>query len=318
MSHGSTETTSVLQNKSIASTDRSTEKQAASPILRSATYTELPTREEAQNFPIRSDSIRRSFSENVLTVEHKIEDNESSAIHSSSEDESSDWSIKQTSEVAVANLKHTQEDVTPKFLIGAENSAEESTDEATKKNLTNKSRPRHQNRPSVSGSFSKFARRSWIAPSRSPSPASNKRRSLVETKNLRNQSHDIQPSKSSSKSEKSSEIQRPPLPANGVSRRPSFLSKNSRQHLGSLIRRKSQVQVPSVPALPQSYSTEQLPSLKHKASDLSDVPAVPSSASYERLQNSGQDVPRRKDELWSAFRNLDGDFQKYVVQRIGA
>ncbi|KAL9598379.1 MAG: hypothetical protein Q9219_004541 [cf. Caloplaca sp. 3 TL-2023] len=40
-------------------------------------------------------------------------------------------------------------------------------------------------------------------------------------------------------------------------------------------------------------------------------PTVPPSASIERFQWLGIESPRKKDELWGAFRTLDGDYRKF-------
>lgn len=67
---------------------------------------------------------------------------------------------------------------------------------------------------------------------------------------------------------------------------------------------------PSVPALPRSFSTDKFFTVKDRA------PRKPSSTpqtiSSERLQGSGIEASRKKDELSGAFRALDADFQKHV------
>jgi hypothetical protein len=66
--------------------------------------------------------------------------------------------------------------------------------------------------------------------------------------------------------------------------------------------------VAAVPALPKSYSTDRLP-LRSMGQDK--LPELPKNISKDRLHAMGGETPRRKDELWSNFRALDGDFQKY-------
>ncbi|KAL8945018.1 MAG: hypothetical protein Q9216_000002 [Gyalolechia sp. 2 TL-2023] len=54
---------------------------------------------------------------------------------------------------------------------------------------------------------------------------------------------------------------------------------------------------------------DKLPLVRNRA--LERAPAVPTSASVDRLQGLGTESSRKKDDLWSEFRALDGDFQKF-------
>jgi hypothetical protein len=40
------------------------------------------------------------------------------------------------------------------------------------------------------------------------------------------------------------------------------------------------------------------------------VPPVPRLSSKEKQRLANPEATKKRDELWTAFRNLDGDFQK--------
>ena len=63
--------------------------------------------------------------------------------------------------------------------------------------------------------------------------------------------------------------------------------------------------------LPVSLSTDRLPALMHASpvEKMSPLPRPLSSDSLRTLGRAGS--PRKKDELWSVFRRLDSDFQRY-------
>ncbi|KAL1301680.1 hypothetical protein AAFC00_005896 [Neodothiora populina] len=65
--------------------------------------------------------------------------------------------------------------------------------------------------------------------------------------------------------------------------------------------------VPAVPSLPKSFSTDRLPSVHHDHST-----PVPRIVQGEKMASLGAlSLPRKRDELWSVFRSLDGDFAKF-------
>ena len=273
-----------------------------SPIHRSATFTQVPSEHSAPKFPIRTDSIRRSLSENVIAV--AVTTGSGDELDSRlRKDKSKSQGVNEEQDVSLKRRRSSR-NVVPKFTIGAEQSAEDSADESRSKEDGGLNESEYKRR-SFSGSITKLARRSWINSSRSPSPAPNRRRSYIESKSAPAHNYEDQ----SSAKQSGPEIT-PTRPSEGLTRRPSLLARKSKQQIASLINRKSIIDTP-VPPIPKSYSTEKLPSLKHKASNLSDVPAVPSStSSFERLQNAKIETPRKRDELWSGFRNLDGEFHK--------
>ena len=77
---------------------------------------------------------------------------------------------------------------------------------------------------------------------------------------------------------------------------------------------------PAVPSVPKSFSTEQLPLYPHSDSPLSPsdrVPPLPRNISTDKLGNKVKTEPRKKDELWTVFRTLEGELRKYVEGYLG-
>ena len=72
---------------------------------------------------------------------------------------------------------------------------------------------------------------------------------------------------------------------------------------------KSESHPPPIPSLPKSYSTDRLPTLKPSAgTETERVPPMPGLISAEKLLRA--EFGRKKDELWTVFRTLDGEYQK--------
>lgn len=165
---------------------------------------------------------------------------------------------------------------------------------------------------SVSGSFATFARKSWISSSRSPSPSRNK----LKQKDAEN--------RGPSGSEVKAEPIMPPVwnvpsvtqekaespPHNGskqAQRAPTTLQK-IRQRPQSVIMNltNSQSANSSASSLPSSSMDNR--STPRTSTDK--VAPVPKNVSNEKL-SGGIEMPRRRDELWSAFRSLENDFAKF-------
>lgn len=69
----------------------------------------------------------------------------------------------------------------------------------------------------------------------------------------------------------------------------------------------------NLPSMPKSFSTEQLPHYPQNQTPVSPthvVPPLPRNPSAEKLKGVKTE-PRKKDELWNAFRSLDADLRKH-------
>lgn len=73
----------------------------------------------------------------------------------------------------------------------------------------------------------------------------------------------------------------------------------------------------SLLSLPKSFSTERLPTYSSDQPLSPTVPTpVPRLLSSEQIAKGGLKAPRKKDELWSVFRGLDGDFSKFTAKSV--
>lgn len=148
----------------------------------------------------------------------------------------------------------------------------------------------------VSRSFSRLARRPWASRARSSSPSPS----------VPNSEHE---KKTSSKIQKSSSgsALNATIDADASGR----LAKGRRRPLSALMRRvPSDSTIPSVPAIPTSFSTDKLPAGANGAARRANT--FPRLTTWELSQSAGIDPPRRKDELSGAFRTLDAEFYKSV------
>jgi hypothetical protein len=69
---------------------------------------------------------------------------------------------------------------------------------------------------------------------------------------------------------------------------------------------------PAVPQIPKSFSTDKLPYFSQNPSTSTSThhPPLPRNTSNEKLKNTRTE-PRKKDELWTAFRTLEADLRKF-------
>lgn len=309
MSNGSTVSDATPTTISVGPLEEGSD--AKSAITRSASYAELPSAIISTITPQRANSLSRSFSENVLI---NVPGNVSGT--SSTTQESGDTPKKRRSLRRLGSMKRksTQKEsdsyTISKFTTGADETSEDSAYEPSAPRSEQTQEREHKTR-SVSGSVKNFARKSWISASRSPSPSPSRSRSRkamgVEVKPL------TAVLKANAREEASCNITNGHVNGhvNGITRKDNVLSKRSRRPLSSLLGKNSISDTPSVPPIPRSFSTDKLPSLKHKSSTLSNAPPLPKTASSDRLQGLGVESPRKKDALWSTFRTLDGEYQKF-------
>ncbi|KAF1978556.1 DUF1765-domain-containing protein [Bimuria novae-zelandiae CBS 107.79] len=72
---------------------------------------------------------------------------------------------------------------------------------------------------------------------------------------------------------------------------------------------------PPVPPLPKSFSTDKLPSYVRSPTSPTHIPPLPHIISPEKFKGPKTE-PRKKDELWTAFRTLEGDLRKFQHKSI--
>ena len=293
---------------SVASSKRAADANSNSMISRSASHTQLPSEPVSKDLRQRKSSLSRSFSENVLAnTQEKV-----ARQHNMGQGPDKRLKAKRSlRRLSSFKRQPTKPDQGPQFKIsefsiGPDESTEDLTLQ-TKPRQNGLTSDRERKTRSVSGSISNFARKSWMSTSRSPSPSPSKRHLRRETDTISNSENGYL-----------GEVQIPDATYNGYaksqvkvpSRKNSLLGRKSRRPLSTLLGKSPGPDGPSVPPLPTSSSTDKLPSLNHKFSDSSNPP-VPSVKSFERMQILAAEPPRKKDPLWSIFRVIDGEYQKF-------
>ncbi|KAI9873329.1 MAG: hypothetical protein M1830_000539, partial [Pleopsidium flavum] len=200
-----------------------------------------------------------------------------------------------------------------KFALSVDQGKDETAYEARGTAKARKS-DREVTSRSVSKTLSGFARKSWISGSRSPSPGTRSGQDIVQdgaTLDVQAKGLSISSPKLSQvdKTEEKGEVARSP------SRRGTVSSKKTRRPLSAFLQKSTAETTlprsPSLTSLRKSLSGDKLRSLDKSLPSSERIPPMPRSMSTERLQSIGFDTSKRKDELWSAFRALDGDFQKF-------
>lgn len=163
---------------------------------------------------------------------------------------------------------------------------------------------------SVSGSLTNFARKPWATVSRSPSP--RKRTPQVECDALSvpgfRQTMALPPA--AAISEKGGENLSNAM-FESASKGP-IQGKKSRRPLSAFLgRASSESKVHVVPSIPKAFSSDTLSAMNPIHPPIHTPPVIPRSISSDRLHSLGNDSPpRRRDELWGAFRALDSEFHK--------
>lgn len=285
------------------------EKYDASPTIhRSASYTQLVGEIASDDTPTRTSSIHRSFSENILANTPRNVSRNKRIEKVSEGDVKTRRSLRRLGSIKRRSTHRESEPhyTITKFIVGADQSSEEVTSPSHK---DGRAADRELKTRSVSGSLSKFARKSWASTSRSPSPSPSKRKPHREAA-VTPEPHANHASPAEGPQNATNGIAK--SPTNGVLRKNSFLSRKTRRPLSSILSNSPDGQdTPSVPPIPKSFSTDKLHSLDQQSSSFGNPPALPKSKSFDRFQGMGIDAQRKKDELWSVFRNLDGEYQKF-------
>jgi hypothetical protein len=173
----------------------------------------------------------------------------------------------------------------------------------------------------VSSLSSRFRRRSWMPSSRSPSP----RKSLASDSSIdgppsskgvragrrnslrKSMVSDTTPGDKEQRSRSTSLPRRLSNRLRGRTLSPITDSLPSEDSTPVLA-----IDPAKIAHLPKSFSTEKLPlsTLNRPLPAADRIPPVPRAASQERRRVSKTEPTRKRDELWTVFRNLDGDYQK--------
>ena len=264
--------------------------------------------------PFESNGIRRTFSDTILSnLENEVCRTPSSRSDSNAGVEGNDT-------VKLGRQKSSRFGGHPKISISKFAVTEQpdgtKSEKPPKVTVIRNRSDRDPKTRSVTSSLSTLARKSFISPSRSPSPSRGKHidegydndgvlkvMALPGSTTVRERSLDTEQLVSQGDSRM-------------IKRRNTLTGKKPKRPLSALLGKPATSfdgESPVVPAIPKSFSSDRLPSLVQRHSPLEKQPTIPRSKSSERLQTPLLDTPRKKDELWSNFRTLDGEFQKYVL-----
>jgi hypothetical protein len=169
----------------------------------------------------------------------------------------------------------------------------------------------------VSESFATFARKSWITSSRSPSPNRIRDQQTDDDGQHAGSSSKMtgSPITSSSRSvvtptqfDKPSPTKPSDSPPKGLLRAPTSIQK--------LKQRPPSVLMNFTTFNSNNSSSSSLPrsSLDNKSTPRTSTDKVPSPPKAPTNENQAPEIPRRRDELWSAFRSLENDFSKFQAK----
>ncbi|KAL8795495.1 MAG: hypothetical protein Q9195_002084 [Heterodermia aff. obscurata] len=301
-------------SQNTSSSDLATEFDLDS-VPRSASYTQLA----AVNGPDTSferNGVKRTFSENFI-ANPKTNTFRHSSIKKGSK-QNKDLNRQQEQDEQSTSLSSSSKPgptiTVSGFQVGPDEDEADVTPQPVSKSSGRAAGSAFKTR-SVSGSLARLKRQSWIASSRSPSPSKRKpleQRPDTSDGKLNRRS----PSLLQAASAASTDASNSTITSNGHDSaragRYGVQRKKSRRRISSYLSMTSLSDAsPKDPIIPKSYSTDKLP-LSHTHTSSEIPPSLPSSKSFERLSAASTESPRRKDDLWSAFRALDADFQKYM------
>lgn len=297
---------------------------------RSASYTYLPVAKDsaynsAASLPI---SIKGSFCEEDL-----IASTEESA--DPSPPDSSGWTTPvddsktpaDISQQLIAQLQKSPKVTVSRFVQGS--SDDISTDSSVKGGSGTASIDSAKIIKSASGtrlSNTSFARRlsrrisyGPSTPSRSPSPPKKER--TIRPHQVGSEAAPSPPPVGQTKLKSAPRKRDDERPVGELKQSKSFLGRK-----GTLLRKKStrpvsalthieaaeeaSVPRPAMPAIPKSFSTDRLP-VSHSRTQNDRAIPVPRLVSGEKVPNlAALSLHKKKDELWTIFRSLDGDYTK--------
>lgn len=280
-------------------------------IPRSASYTQLP----ATTHPDASferDGVKRTFSENLIanpktnTFRHTSIKKVSKRNKDVEERPGQNRLLRRLSTHSKSGPKIT---ISGFQLGGDEDDPEIAYQPTLEDNIddtTTGAKPK-----SVSSSLARLKRQSWMSSSRSPSPSTRK---LSERRpnTADGDAGRVLASSLPSDVPNAEETTTPNIGSPNQIENHGVQRKKTRRPLSSYLSMTNINDAKSkTPSIPKSLSTDRLP-LSHAHTSSEKPPSLPSSKSFERLNAFGADSPRRKDDLWSAFRALEADFQKYA------
>ena len=181
--------------------------------------------------------------------------------------------------------------------------------------ISNATREKENKTKTVSESFATFARKSWMLPSRSPSP----NRAVGGETGDESPPADSNPTESTLPKRRRSLVLGSKLDKSRRSKTAETLTVPTTRPSSTLTKTKSRPQsvIMSLKNFASTNSsTSSLPSSSvdnqsTPRTSIDRVPPLPTAPTTERLQQLGPDISKRRDELWSAFRSIENDYSKF-------
>ncbi|KZF19778.1 DUF1765-domain-containing protein [Xylona heveae TC161] len=320
-------------------------------IPRSASYTYLPLPPDRKSDELTQFTIKRTFSENQLASPVEEKEIAWPEVPPPAAVDGISLPHRRKSSRAYARPKLTlskfslSSERTKGDSSPSERNKERNNTSQRRTNGQREARPRP-----LSTTLSSLSRKTWSAPSsRSTSPTNRKADVLVKpdgvVKEEQEKKEQVKSVEQVDKAEEKPVLERPTaafsrrrsllprrlsrmdlnkdLSLDAVedgkqtppvrSRDPSPTKKKSKRPLSGLFKLSTEpADLPSVPSLPKSFSTDRLTSSNRSQASTERIPPLSLQSSSEQLhQHRSSGTPRKKDELWSAFRALDGDFNKF-------
>lgn len=163
---------------------------------------------------------------------------------------------------------------------------------------------------SVSGSLTTFAKKPWATASRSPSPRNRPPQVECDTLSEPALCPTMALPPAAAISEKVGDNLSNVM-VESASKGP-IQGKKSRRPLSAFLgRASSDTKVHVVQSIPKAFSSDTLSTMNLVHPPTNTPLVIPRSMSSDRLHSLGNDSPpRRRDELWGAFRALDSEFHK--------
>ncbi|KAF2712295.1 DUF1765-domain-containing protein [Pleomassaria siparia CBS 279.74] len=300
------------RNRSASDAFPSTEREPE-PLQKSASYTYIPRVKEVDESPVLE--LKGSISEVDLKNGMHNADGKSCSSSGGSSPVSDEAPTEQLQMPQLRPNNNSRR--SSRFLSFSSKSRESSSEPKPDRSRpeTRKESSKQADSPvsmSPVRSLSSFRRKSWISTqsrSSSPTKETKEARKLEEAKKAAALAEVLSiPDKSGAKIG----ADNPPSPARPQKR---VLTKKANRLSGIFNISTSQPtstpvsEIPAVPPIPKSFSTDGLPSHFSPTSP-THIPPLPRNLSSDKLKGTRTE-PRKKDELWSVFRTLEADHRKF-------
>lgn len=293
-------------------------------LPRSASYTDLPTLIESTG----DGSIKRTFSENVLTLPSESTNSVTDSTYTSHRDILRRASQKSKNVKPTVSLLQSDAPAGPTANVPLQPPVVDIP--RRKSEVKEKDQPKMQK--SVSGTIRGFVKKPWKSPSKSDAGKETKKlekaknKSPMKQKLTRPKETVMKPEfVPSTRSNSTSSTSRSPSPVKpevvksvkserpSLSRRSTVLSKTKRP-LSAIIggRSDSDPVIRKSPSLRSLRSMASQDKLTPPSIPVVSVPPIPPEMLSDKSSKPSIESNKRKDPLWGAFRSLEGDYQKFL------